>query len=50
MKSFSFSQTGIAVRNEFRPFGATPEVVLEDALELEERLVVEADVVEFADA
>ena len=46
VKSFSFSHTGIAVRNELQPLRRDAEVVLEDALELEERLVVEADVVE----
>jgi hypothetical protein len=45
-EELSFSHTGIAVRNEFSPFGATPRIVLENALELQQRLVVEADVVE----
>ena len=46
MKSFSLSHSGIAIRNERKPARRDAEVGLEDALELEQRLVVEADVVE----
>ena len=45
-KSFSLSQTGIAARNERMPLRRIGEVGLEQPLELDERLVVEDDVVD----
>ena len=44
MKSFSLIQSGPAMRNDRKPARRDAEVGLEDALELEQRLVVEADV------
>ena len=42
------SQTGIAMRYEFEPLRRAREIGLEEPLEFDERLVVEADVVELA--
>ena len=48
-KSFSRSHSGIAVRNERKPRGANAEIGLEQPLELEQRLVVEDDLVDFVE-
>jgi hypothetical protein len=47
--SFSFSQSGIAMRNEKSPWEQR-EIGFEQAFELEKRLVIERDVIRFAKA